>query len=64
MDQKSIVQYLARKELSLREISSDLEVMLWVEVINYQFMTHDLRETKCASGNSPQLVSEPENPTR
>jgi hypothetical protein len=33
MDQKSIVQYLAGKELSLREISSDLEVTVWVEII-------------------------------
>jgi hypothetical protein len=48
---KGIIVYLARNGLSLRDISSNLEVTLERETMNYQSVSWYLRAARCVSGN-------------
>jgi hypothetical protein len=60
MDHKSIVLYLARKELSPVAIHHDLVAMLGLETVSYSSVTRCLREAIFVSSNFPANIPEAE----
>jgi hypothetical protein len=60
MDQRSIVFYLTKKELSAIAIHHDLVVTLCPEVVSYSSVTRYLREVIFVSSNSPATIPETE----